>query len=95
MLDLVVCVGEKCHLSGAEVVLKSFMDIIGRENLADDICLKGSFCIGECCETDEVSVRLGDRVFQVNPEQAYLAFAREVWPSLRRGQPAPSPKAEV
>lgn len=94
MRDLVVCVGEKCHLSGAEVVLKSFMDIIAREKLAGEIRLKGSFCIGECCEQDEVSVRFGDRVFQVDPKRAYLAFAREVWPSLRRREPAPVPEAE-
>jgi|GEM_PF-2355060 len=94
MQDLVVCVGEKCHQSGAELVLKSFMDIIAREKLADNLCLKGSFCIGECCEKDEVSVRMGERVFQVNPQEAYLAFARDVWPALRSRQADPTPSTE-
>jgi len=88
MQDLVVCVGEKCHQSGAELVLKSFMDFIERENLKDKICLKCSFAIGGCCETSEVSVRFGDRRFQVNPRQADLSFQREVLYTL-------SPAAEV
>ncbi len=82
MQNLVVCVGEKCHQSGAEIVLKSFMTIIAREQLENEICLKCSFTIGGCCERDEVSVRLGDRMFKVDPENAHLAFAKDVWPSL-------------
>ena len=81
MQDLVVCVGETCHQSGAEHVLKCFMDLIARNKLETEICLKGSFCLGGGCEQDEVSVRLGDRRFQVTPEQAAFAFAREVYPA--------------
>jgi len=88
MQDLVVCVGEKCHQSGAELVLKSFMDFIARENLENKICLKCSFAIGGCCDNDEVSVRFGERRFQVNPTQADLSFERNVLSTL-------SPTAEV
>lgn len=94
MQDLVICVGEKCHQAGAEVVLKSFMDIIAREKLEEKVCLKGSFCIGECyCEDgsdhETVSVRLGEKVFQVDPKDAFVAFARDVWPAVGNG-PAPT-----
>jgi hypothetical protein len=82
MKNLVVCVGEKCHQSGAEIVLRSFKKIIARENLENKLCLKCCFAMGGCCEKDEVSVRLGDRMFRVDPKDAYLAFARDVWPSL-------------
>jgi len=82
MQDLVVCVGEKCHQSGAELVLKSFMDIIARENLKDRICLKCSFAIGSCCGDEEVSVRFGDRVFKVNPGQADQSFQRDILTTL-------------
>ncbi len=81
MQDLVVRVGETCHQSGAEHVLKSFMDLIARHQLESEISLKGSFCIGGCCEQDEVSVRLGDRMFQVSPERAESVFASEIWPT--------------
>ncbi len=82
MQDLVVCVGEKCHQSGAELVLKSYLDIIARENLENIICLKCSFAIGGCCDRDEVSVRFGEDRFQVNPRQADLSFDRHIRPTL-------------
>ena len=81
MQDLVVCVGETCHQGGAEHVLKCFIDLIATNKLESEISLKGSFCIGGGCEQNEVSVRLGDRRFQVTPEQAAQAFAREVYPA--------------
>jgi len=88
MQDLVVCVGEKCHQSGAELVLKSFMDFIARENLENRICLKCSFTIGGCCDTDKVSVRFGDLRFQVKPHEADLSFKRDILSTL-------TPVAEV
>ncbi len=81
MQDLVVCVGETCHQSGAEHVLKCFIDLIASNKLESEICLKGSFCIGGGCEQDEVSVRLDDRRFQVTVDQAADIFAREVFPA--------------
>jgi len=83
MQDLVVCVGESCHLSGAEIVVKKFKELIGEKQLGDRIALKGSFCIGECTNKgdDEVSVRWGDRVFQVTPEECRHTFTREIWPA--------------
>lgn len=94
MQDLVVCVGESCHQSGAELVLKSFMEIIAQENLEDKICLKGSFCIGKCCDKEEVSVRWGEKVFQTTFQSADHAFVSEVWPDLSLGRPAPTLKSE-
>ncbi|MCP4146027.1 MAG: (2Fe-2S) ferredoxin domain-containing protein [bacterium] len=82
MRDLVVCVGETCHLSGAELVIKNFMELVKKYGLENEIAIKASFCIGSCCECDEVSVKLGDRIFQVNPEQSFAAFNQEVLQSL-------------
>ncbi len=82
MQDLVVCVGETCHQSGAELVLKSYMDIIAREKLENMICLKCSFAIGGGCQRDEVSVRFGDLRFQVNPKEADLSFEQHVMSTL-------------
>ncbi len=82
MQNLVVCVGERCHQCGAEIVLKSFKDAIARENLEQEICLKCSFTMGVSCEGEKVSVRLGDRIFEVDPEQAHESFIREVMPTL-------------
>jgi NADH:ubiquinone oxidoreductase subunit E len=82
MRDLVVCVGDSCHLSGAELVVKSFQECIAQNQLASKVALKGSFCIGECCENSQVSVRFGDRIFQVAPEASREIFEREVLSAL-------------
>ena len=82
MQDLVVCVGEKCHQSGAELVLKSYMDIIAREKLENTISLKCSFAIGGCCSTDEVSVRFGETIFKIDPRDADLSFHRNILSNL-------------
>lgn len=82
MQDLIVCVGESCHLNGAEIVVTRFQEILSREKLTDRIRLKGSFCIGECCDDGRVSVRWRDRVLTVDPKQAGEAFARDILPGL-------------
>lgn len=87
MQDLIVCVGESCHLNGAEIVVTSFQDLIAREGLGDRIALKGSFCIGECCDDGQVSVRWRDRILTVDPKHATEAFACEILPELGRNDP--------
>lgn len=88
MQDLVVCVGESCHLSGAEIVVKRFMELIDENKLADRIALKGSFCSGECCAKcpDEISVRWNSQVFQVTPDTAQLAFTRDICTTFSTGE---------
>ncbi len=88
MQDLVVCVGESCHLNGAEIVVKNFQDLIARNQLHGRVSLKGSFCIGECCESNQVSVRFGDRVFAVNPEDCAAAFSSQVLSTLEPAEEA-------
>lgn len=82
MQDLIVCVGESCHLNGAEIVVTRFQDLIARERLDDRIALKGSFCIGECCEDGHISVRWQDRILNVDPKRTDEAFARDILPGL-------------
>ncbi len=86
MQNLVVCVGEKCHQSGAEMVLRSFLDIISQQNLENEVCLKCSFTIGGCCHENEVSVQLGDHRFAVPPRDSREVFARDIQPHLHLPQ---------
>jgi NADH:ubiquinone oxidoreductase subunit E len=81
MKDLVVCVGETCHQSGAEQVLKSFMGQIAQKNLEKEISLKGSFCISSCCEKDKVSIRVGENLMFISPDEADSVFASTIWPT--------------
>ncbi len=91
-MDLVVCVGEKCHLNGSELVLKGFMDIIAAEKLEGELRIKACFCIGECTQNDQVNVRLGDSIFQADPEDPHRSFAEHVRPAL--GSPTPTANME-
>ena len=82
-MDLTICVGETCHLNGAEVVVKAIMNLLDEEGLSDQVCLRGSFCMGACSEKREVTVRCGDQLLYADYRQAD-AFAREqLLPLLR------------
>jgi len=84
MLDLTVCVGESCHLSGAEIVLKSFMELIEKEQLQDTVCLKGSFCIGDCDDQSLVSVKVADQVVRTRHQDAEQAFYQSILPVIQK-----------
>jgi NADH:ubiquinone oxidoreductase subunit E len=47
MIDLTVCIGTSCHLSGAEMVIKSFQKLIKTNRLEKRINLQGTFCMGK------------------------------------------------
>ncbi len=85
MQELTVCVGESCHLNGAEIVVTRFQEIIKQKQLTDSVKLKGSFCIGECCEDGCISIRWRDRVLTVDPDHATEVFEKEVLPQIEEG----------
>lgn len=86
-MDLIVCVGDHCHLNGSEVVVRRFQELIRDTGLAQQVTLKGSFCLGDCSPRDEVAVRLGDRVFHTRYQDAETCFRQEIQPHLAAGQP--------
>ena len=75
-MDLTICVGEHCHLNGSEVVVKAVMKMLDEEGLRDDVRLRGSFCMGECETSREVTVRCGDQLLHTRHQDAD-AFVRE------------------
>lgn len=85
-MELTVCVGESCHLNGAEIVLKVFQDLVKKEDLQTKIELKGSFCIGECDEQALVSYRIGDRLVRTHRQEAETSFYTHVLPALGDGE---------
>ena len=75
-MDVTVCVGERCHLGGAEGVVRTLLRILDEEGLRERVRLRGSFCMGECPEGGGATVRFGDRVRRVLATDAE-AFVRE------------------
>ena len=60
MVFVQVCVGSSCHVRGSAEIVELMEAAIAEHNIADDVVLSGSFCIGKCN-------RVGDTV-QVNDD---------------------------
>lgn len=81
-VDLIVCVGDHCHLNGSEIVVRRFQELLTARGLEGEITLKGSFCIGHCSQNDEVAVRIGDEIVHTSYEDAEACFRQEIEPRL-------------
>lgn len=67
MMEIKVCIGSACHLKGSYDVIKTLQAYISKYNLADEINLKSSFCLGECRENVSMQVDQ-DEIISVTPE---------------------------
>ena len=61
MLIVQVCVGSSCHLKGSQEIVELFEKAVEEYNVADDVVLVGSFCIGKCNRVG-VTVQVNDNV---------------------------------
>jgi NADH:ubiquinone oxidoreductase subunit E len=67
MMEIKVCIGSACHLKGSYDVIKTLQAYISKHQLADEINLKSSFCLGKCAE--DVSVQINqDEIISATPE---------------------------
>ena len=84
-MDLIVCVGDHCHLSGSEMVVRTFQELLAETGLVDRVTLKGSFCCGQCSgheEEDLVTIRLHGEFFNTRYEDAEACFRDQLKPRL-------------
>ena len=84
-MDLIVCVGDHCHLNGSEMVVRCFQKLLAAALLAGQVTLKGSFCCGQCDgaeDSDRVTIRSEGRVFFTRYEEAEDCFLGEIRPHL-------------
>ena len=82
-MEIKVCIGDYCHLHGAETIVQMFQALLQRDQLAEQIHLKGCFCMRRCKDPG-VSVQVGATVHKVEPEQAATFFETVIRPSLQR-----------
>ena len=61
MLFVQVCVGSSCHLKGSEEIVELLEKALEEHNIADDVVLSGSFCVGKCNRIG-VTVQVNDDV---------------------------------
>jgi len=61
-MNVQICVGSSCHLTGSEQIVNLFQRAVEERNLGDKITLAGSFCIGRC-NREGVTIQVDDDVF--------------------------------
>jgi NADH:ubiquinone oxidoreductase subunit E len=61
-MNVQICVGSSCHLTGSEQIVTLFQKAVEERNLGDKITLAGSFCIGRC-NREGVTIQVDDDVF--------------------------------
>ena len=61
MVFIQVCVGSSCHVRGSAEIVELMEAAIAEHNIADDVVLSGSFCIGKCNRVG-VTVQVNDDV---------------------------------
>lgn len=77
MTTITVCVGSACHLKGAYDIIGMFQKLIAASSLADNLTLKGSYCLGKCSKG--VSVKVDEsEVMSVTPDCAEAFFKKYV-----------------
>lgn len=81
-MDLIVCVGESCHLNGSEEVVRCFQRLLAEPTFAGRVTLKGSFCVGKCSGSGEVSIRLAEESFSTRYQEAEACFRDQIQPRL-------------
>jgi redox-sensing transcriptional repressor len=81
-MELMICVGSSCHLKGSEEVVKSFKQLMEKENINRKVTLKGSFCMGQCSDTG-VTIQLGDNVYKIKSEESETFFYETLLPAFK------------
>jgi len=78
MTEVKICIGTSCHLKGSYNILMSFMNLIEKENLHDQIALASAFCMNNC--QNGVCVTVDGQLYSVRPEEADSFFHEHIAP---------------
>lgn len=78
MIEVKVCVGSSCHMKGSYQVIKTFEELIKKNDFEDVVRLKASFCLG-CCLNGIATVIDGKPVNNVGFSNAEKVFYDEIY----------------
>ncbi|MBC8569427.1 (2Fe-2S) ferredoxin domain-containing protein [Oscillospiraceae bacterium NSJ-54] len=83
-----VCVGSSCHMKGSYQVIKTFQELIKKNQLEDFVELKASFCMGRCLTGISVMVddKPVDNVGFVNAESVFYEHIFPLAEAQKSGQ---------
>ena len=75
-MTITICIGSSCHLKGSREVVEQIRALVAEHGLQDRVMLKGTFCVGNCC--NGVSVLVDDTLHSVSPDTARTFFETQV-----------------
>jgi NADH:ubiquinone oxidoreductase subunit E len=75
-MKVMICIGSSCHLKGARQIVEQLQGLVAGHSLQDRVELCGAFCMNNC--TNGVSVKIGDEIFSLKPENAGAFFENEI-----------------
>lgn len=76
MFKITVCIGSSCHIKGSRQVVEQLQALITEHQLADQVELGGTFCMGQCQQG--VCVTVNDEFYSVTPENVGEFFTKTV-----------------
>lgn len=77
MITVTVCVGSSCHIKGSRDVIMRFNELLKEYDLANEVELKGSFCMERCGEG--VNWQINDEpVTSSDVEDAVKTFRKRI-----------------
>ena len=76
MLFVQICVGSSCHLKGSAEIVELFESALEEHNIADEVVLSGSFCIGKCNRVG-VTVQINDDIHVGVTKESFREFFKE------------------
>ena len=71
-----ICVGSSCHLKGSPEIVELLKNAVEEYNLADEVTLTGSFCIGKCNRIG-VTVQIDDDIHVGVTKENFKEFFQE------------------
>ena len=71
-----ICVGSSCHLKGSPEIVGLIQSAVEEHNLAEEITLTGSFCVGKC-NREGVTVQVDDIVHVGITKENFKEFFSE------------------
>ena len=84
MVTVTVCVGSSCHIKGSRDVIMRFNELLKEYDLANEVELKGSFCMERCGEG--VNWQINDEpVTSSEVEEAVKTFRKRIVEPIKGG----------
>jgi NADH:ubiquinone oxidoreductase subunit E len=82
MIEVRVCVGTCCHLSGSYNVIQDFQQLIEEYSLHEIVTLEAIFCMKQC-GAKGVAIKVDEEVYRVESNQVKEFFHDKIMSKIK------------